>query len=86
MNAKLGKLQIEKNELLKQFNFLAMQHKNLYSNIDISEPKSEQEKKSEQTKNELYSKIDKIVREIRQEKILLHTEQKSYKKIGLPIR
>lgn len=70
MNAKLESLQNEKTELLKQFDFMAKEHKTLYSNIDISSPKSEAEKQSEKAKNELFSKINNISIEIRQLKKL----------------
>ena len=60
-------LLIEKrNELIKQFDKMAKEHKKLYSNIDISEPKSEAEKASEKAKNEVIEKANEINRQIRQ--------------------
>ena len=40
MNAKIETLKNERNELIKQFDLMAKEHKKLYSDIDISKPKS----------------------------------------------
>ena len=56
----------KRNELIKQFDKMAKEHKKLYSNIDISEPKSEAEKASEKAKAEVIRKANEINKQIRQ--------------------
>jgi len=56
----------KKNELLVQFNLMAKKHAQLYGKIDISEPKSEEEKISEKQKAGVMSEINKIIIEIKQ--------------------
>ena len=68
MNATLDKLQKQKADLVQQVNKLVNQHKALYSNIDISEPKSIEEKESEARKAALFSQINSLVQQIRAEK------------------
>lgn len=64
MNAEIETLKNEKNELIKQFDYMAKEHKKKYGNIDISEPKSEVEKVSEAEKNIIACKLNNIVIQI----------------------
>ena len=57
-------LQKEKQILLSLFNDMASKHKKLYSNIDISLPKSEAEKTSEADKNIIACKLNNIIIQI----------------------
>ncbi len=58
-------LQKEKSILLNQFNEMAKVHKKTYGNIDISEPKSEQEKISEKNKLDVINRVFEINRQIK---------------------
>ena len=61
----IEQLQNKKSTLLSEFDAMSKQHSKLYSNIDISQEKSQEEKISEKAKADLYSEINSIVREIR---------------------
>lgn len=66
MNAKIETLKNERNKLIKQFDCMAKEHKKTYSDIDISEAKSEAEKLSEKAKADVLSKANAINIQIRE--------------------
>ena len=66
MNAEIETLINERNGLIKQFDFMAKEHKKKYGNIDISLQKSEQEKESEKAKAHVLSKANAINIQIRE--------------------
>ena len=68
----LSELQFEKQILLYKFNALTENHKRLYSNMDIEQPKSESEKQSEKVNSNLFSQVNEIIIQIRKLKRLIN--------------
>jgi hypothetical protein len=58
----------KKAGLIEKFNKMSAEHKKKYGGVDISEPKSEAEKLSEEAKNKVASEMDNLVREINKKK------------------
>ena len=54
-----------KNQLLNQVDEMVKLHKSKYSGIDISQPKSDEEKNSDKQIAALYSQINTIVKQLR---------------------
>jgi len=61
----LSQLQTEKANLLNTVNELVAIKKRLYSNMDIKQPMSTEEKKLNAQIASLYSKVNKVVKQIR---------------------